>query len=167
MRTQSFASADAQGRTSLATPFSKHKNPLVLFSAPLKPKMQMEEEARSMWRTWPYPSPLLQRRGELLPAPTAREGCGLQAGWEGAEHFGKPCCHFLLSFQGQMFLVMASDTGKESILVASLMTQAPLLGNIWLEVLPASIVFHRMMCHRVFKALWCIIPSGAHQNQAN
>lgn len=119
MRTQSFASADAQGWTSLATPFSKHKNPLVLFSAPLKPKMQMEEEARSMWRTWPYSSPLLQRRGELLPAPTAREGCGLQAGWEGAEHFGKPCCHFLLSFQGQMLLVTASDTGKESILVAS------------------------------------------------
>lgn len=167
MRTQSFASADAQGWTSLATPFSKHKNPLVLFSAPLKPKMQMEEEARSMWRTWPYPSPLLQRRGELLPAPTAREGCGLQAGWQGAEHFGKPCCHFLLSFQGQMFLVTASDTGKESILVASLMTQAPLLGNIWLEVLPASIVFHRMTCHRVFKAFWCIIPSGAHQNQTD
>lgn len=79
MLTQSFASADAQGQTSVATPFSKHKNPLVLFSATLKPKMQMEEEAQSMWRTWPYPSPLLQRRGELLPVPTAREGCGLQS----------------------------------------------------------------------------------------
>lgn len=72
MCTRSFASADAQGQTSVATPFSKHKNPLVLFSATLKPKMQTEEEARSMWRTRPYPSPLLQRRGELLPVPTTR-----------------------------------------------------------------------------------------------
>lgn len=56
---------------------------------------------------------------------------------------------FLL-LQGQIFflvMVMVSDAGKKSILEACLRIQALLLGDIWWEILPASIVLHRITCH--------------------
>lgn len=67
MRTQSFTSADAHGQTSLATPFSKHKNPLVLFSAPLKPKMQTEEEAQNSGEHGPAPHPCYREGANCYP----------------------------------------------------------------------------------------------------